>query len=123
MSVPLASRQVMVGLRKEAAHVLGKEERPRVSEEQCAIRPFGRLDVDQYILDLRPAGDAGKTEPGVELLAVEILRIDEPRAGRQIKSDSPFEPEQVADFVAAQFLGDRALAPEEAIAALHREVY
>ena len=31
-----------VGLRKKAAHVLGKEERTRVSEDQCAIRPFGR---------------------------------------------------------------------------------
>ncbi len=45
-----------VGLRKEAAHVPGEEERSRVSEEQCAIRSFGRLDVDQHVLDLRPAG-------------------------------------------------------------------
>ena len=40
--------------------------------------------------------------------------------GRTIELNDPFGPEEVADFVSAEFLRDRTLAPEETIAALDR---
>ena len=109
-----------VGLWKEAARVLGKEEHAGVSEEQCAVRAFSRFDVDEHVLDPRLAGDAGKTEPSIELPAIKIVRIVEPGAGRKIKSDSSFKMKHVSDFVPVQFLGYRSLTQEEAITALHR---
>ena len=70
-----------VRLREEMAHALGEEEHSRVSEEQPVARPLGDLDIDQHVLDRRTPGDAGLSEPGVELVAVEILWIAEPRTG------------------------------------------
>jgi hypothetical protein len=70
-----------VGLREEMTHVTGEEEHPRISEEQFVSHSLGCLNVGQHVLDRRLAGYAGMTEPSVELLAVEVLRVPEPRAG------------------------------------------
>ena len=69
---------------------------------------------------MKSAGRLCRKEPNVEFLAIKVLRVAEPNTGRQIKSDNPFDPEQIADFVATQFLGHRALTPEETLATLHR---
>ena len=66
------------------------------------------------------AGNPGKPEPPVEFAAVEGVRILERRARRQIESDHTLQSEEVADFIAGQYLGHRTLTPEEALAALHR---
>ena len=62
-------------------HVTGEEEHTRISEEQFVAHSLGCLNVGQHVLDRRTAGYAGMTEPSVELPAVEVLRIPEPRAG------------------------------------------
>ena len=65
------------------------------------------------------ADDAGVTEPGLELLAVEVLRVTETGARGEIEPDHAFDPEEVADFVTAELLGHCTLTPEKSIAALH----
>ena len=71
-----------VGLREETTHASGEKEDTSVAEEQCAARPLGRLCVLTSTSSTcgRPVY-AGMTEPNVELLVVEVLRISEPRAG------------------------------------------
>ena len=108
-----------IGLGEKATHVLGKKEYSGVSEQKFAIRPLGGIYVDQNILHTRPAGDARNTDPSVELLAVEVVRVDEPRTRCEIEADGTFGAEKIADFIAAQFLRHRTLSPEKAIAALH----
>ena len=56
-----------LGLQKEPTHFLGKEKRSHVSEDQRTIRSFGRLQVDQRVLDLGSAECAKETELSVEL--------------------------------------------------------
>ena len=109
-----------VGLWKKAARILGEEEHSGVPEEQRTVRSFSRSDVDQHVLGPRLAGNARKTEPGVEFSAIKIVWIVEPGTGCEIKSDSSFKTKHVSDFVSVQFLGYRSLTQEEAIAALHR---
>ena len=109
-----------VRLREEMPHVPGEEEHAGVAEQQPAPVPLGRLDVDQHVLHRQPGGDVRVPEPGVELPAVEVFRVPEAGAGRQVEPDRPLRAEEVADLVAAELLRHRALPPEEAVAALHR---
>ena len=108
-----------VSVREEAANVLREKEGACVEENQFAAEPLSRADVDEHVLDVRSAGDAGTAQPSVEFLGVEVVRIPETGAGREIEPDRAFVPEEIAKFNAAEFLGHRALAPEEPVAALH----
>ena len=109
-----------VCLGEEVADVPGEEEHAGVAEEQPIAGPLGRLDVNEHVLRRHPFRNAGKAEPSVELLAVEVLRVAEPRTGRQVEADHPLGAKEVADFATAELLGGRTLTPEETIAALHR---
>ena len=101
-----------VGLGKETSHVLGEEEYASIAKQQSAVHPFCCIDVDEHVLDPGLTGDARTAEPRMELVQVEIIRVNEPRAGCQIESDGTLTSEAVADLGASQLLSDGSLTRE-----------
>ena len=109
-----------VGLVEKMSDVLGEEENPGIAEKELGAGTLGGFDVDQNVLGAGAAGDAAQPEPGIVFLPVEVLRVAELRADRGIETDSPLAAEEIPDLIAAELLGDGALPPEIAVAALHR---
>ena len=108
-----------VRIREEVAHVLSEEQHTGVAEQQPVVNPLRHFDVHQHVFH-RPGRDAGKPQPRIELVSVEVLRVVEARAWREIKQDLALGAEEVAYLVTAELLRLRPLPPEEAVTALHR---
>ena len=111
-----------VRIGEETARLPSEEEHAGVTKQQFRSVAFRRFDVHQHIFDCGVAGDTGQPKPPLELVAVEILGILEPGTRRQVEPNGPFRPEEVPDFLPAEFLGHRALPSEEPVGALHRLV-
>ena len=68
-----------VRLGEEVLHVLGEEQYAGVAEQQPVAGRLRHFYVHQHVLH-RSGRDAGKPQPGVELVVVKILRVVEARA-------------------------------------------
>ena len=109
-----------VRLGEEVAHPLGKEQHAGIAEQQPVAGTLGYFDVHQHVFHRMPSsGDAGEPQPRIELIAVEILRVVEAWAGREVEADHSFGTEEISYLVAAELLRHRALPPKEPVAAMH----
>jgi hypothetical protein len=66
-----------VSLRKKAAHILGEEEHPSVSEDKSPSSTLSRVNVHQHVFDPPFMADMTFSNPRIVFFAVEILRIAE----------------------------------------------
>ena len=107
-----------VPLGEEVPHVLGEEQHTGVSEQQTTTVALRHFDVHEHVFHRMPTRYAGQPQPRIELRPVEVFRVVEARAGREVEPDHAFGAEEVAYLVAAHLLRHRALPPEEPVAAL-----
>jgi hypothetical protein len=91
-----------------------------VAEEELASGALGGLDVHQDVLDRLAYGDTAQIEPGFEPRRIEVPRVAKRWAEGQVEADASLAAEEVTDLGPGEFLGDGALPPEEAVAALDR---
>ena len=105
---------------EESAHVFGEEQHARVAEQQFVPRPLRCPEVYQRVFYGVEVGDAGASEPVVELCLIKVLRVLEARAEGAVEIECALRLEETENFVSVEFMRHRSLPCEKSVPALHR---